>query len=236
MKAAALRGALSDRARNDRVHVVTGLLDGDAPRPSRPCGILNGLSQRKHVLVVRQRSDELTWQSLRNAPTVHMLVPDQLNTYDVLVSDDVVFTHEALLEFLAGPSKGRAVTGRVPPRAKQRREGRREMSSIHKDHRDVLLVPGHLGEELWPARREQVHVPRAPGRQQDADQDRRREGLRRQGHRVNTINRAGQAQAHPHRVRQAQGTPSAPSSRVAEGDRIDIFGGPVCLTGAGHDD
>ncbi len=63
-----------------------------------------------HQVVVAQRSDELTWQSLRNAPTVHMLVPDQLNTYDVLVSDDIVFTHEALLEFLAGPSKGRAVT------------------------------------------------------------------------------------------------------------------------------
>jgi large subunit ribosomal protein L4 len=110
MKAAALRGALSDRARNDRIHVVTGLLDGDAPSTKSAIGILNGLSQRKHVLVVAQRSDELTWQSLRNAPTVHMLVPDQLNTYDVLVSDDIVFTHEALLEFLAGPSKGRAVT------------------------------------------------------------------------------------------------------------------------------
>jgi large subunit ribosomal protein L4 len=62
------------------------------------------------VLVVAQRSDELTWQSLRNAPTVHLLVPDQLNTYDVLVSDDVVFTRDALDEFLAGRPKGRTAT------------------------------------------------------------------------------------------------------------------------------
>ena len=62
------------------------------------------------MLVVAQRSDELTWQSLRNAPTVHLLLPDQLNTYDVLVSDDIVFTQAALDEFLAGPAKGRAVT------------------------------------------------------------------------------------------------------------------------------
>jgi large subunit ribosomal protein L4 len=110
MKAAALRGALSDRARNGRIHVVTGLLDGEAPSTKSAIAILSGLSDRKHVLVVAQRSDELTWQSLRNAPTVHLLVPDQLNTYDVLVSDDIVFTHAALDEFLAGPSRGRAVT------------------------------------------------------------------------------------------------------------------------------
>src|SRR5664279_4095694 len=73
MKAAALRGALSDRARNERIHVVIGLLDGDAPSTRSAIAILSGLSQRKHVLVIAQRSDELTWQSLRNAPTVHLL-------------------------------------------------------------------------------------------------------------------------------------------------------------------
>ena len=110
MKAAALRGALSDRARNERIHVVIGLLDGDAPSTKSAIAILRGLSERKHVLVIASRSDEPTWQSLRNAPTVHLLAPDQLNTYDVLVSDDVVFTRGALDEFLAGPSKGRTVT------------------------------------------------------------------------------------------------------------------------------
>ena len=108
MKAAALRGALSDRARNGRVHVVTGLVEGDAPSTKAAVASLANLSQRRHVLVVVQRSDELTWKSLRNAETVHLLVPDQLNTYDVLVSDDVVFTRGALDEFLAGPATGRS--------------------------------------------------------------------------------------------------------------------------------
>jgi large subunit ribosomal protein L4 len=107
MKAAALRGALSDRARNGRIHVVSGVLEGDAPSTREAVAMLAGLSERRHVLVVAQRSDELTWKSLRNAVRVHLLRPDQLNTYDVLVSDDVVFTRSALDEFLAGPVKGR---------------------------------------------------------------------------------------------------------------------------------
>ena len=108
MKAAALRGALSDRARGGRLHVVSGLVEGDAPSTGGAVAALAGISERSHVLVVIQRSDELTWKSLRNAARVHVLVPDQLNTYDVLVSDDVVFTRAALEEFLAGPPKGRS--------------------------------------------------------------------------------------------------------------------------------
>jgi large subunit ribosomal protein L4 len=108
MKAAALRGALSDRARNGRIHVVASLLPGETPSTSAAVAVLAGISERKHVLVVAQRSDELTWKSLRNAETVHLLAADQLNTYDVLVSDDVVFTRGALDEFLAGPAKGRS--------------------------------------------------------------------------------------------------------------------------------
>jgi large subunit ribosomal protein L4 len=110
MKAAALRAALSDRARNGRVHVVTALVEGDAPSTRAAVTSLANLSSRRHVLVVVQREDELTRKSLRNAQTVHMLVPDQLNTYDVLVSDDVVFTRGALEEFLAGPARGRSAT------------------------------------------------------------------------------------------------------------------------------
>ena len=108
MKAAALRGALSDRARNGRIHVVSGLLEGDAPSTRRAVAAVAGLSERRHVLVVVQRSDELTWKSLRNAVSVHLLAPSQLNTYDVLVSDDVVFTRDALDEFLTCPVKGRS--------------------------------------------------------------------------------------------------------------------------------
>ena len=111
MKAAALRGALSDRARNGRIHVVTGLTAGDAPSTKSAVSILTRLSERRHVLVVAQRSDENTWKSLRNAEQVHLLLPGQLNTYDVLVSDDVVFTRAALEEFLAGPVKGRSAKG-----------------------------------------------------------------------------------------------------------------------------
>jgi len=109
MKAAALRGALSDRARAGRVHVVTGFgIDGQ-PSTKAAINSLANLSPRKHVLVVLERGDELTSKSLRNAEQVHLLVADQLNTYDVLVSDDVVFTEGALAAFLAGPATGSSV-------------------------------------------------------------------------------------------------------------------------------
>ena len=109
MKAAALRGALSDRARGGRVHVVTGLVDGEAPSTKAAVAALAHLSGRKHVLVVVPRADEVTWKSLRNAERVHLLVPDQLNTYDVLLSDDVVFTKAAFDAFVAGPQTGKSV-------------------------------------------------------------------------------------------------------------------------------
>jgi len=110
MKAAALRGALSDRARAGRVHVVTGFGVNEAPSTKAAVSVLDTLSGRKHVLVVVERADELAWKSLRNVERVHLLVADQLNTYDVLVSDDVVFTQGALDTFLAGPAKGRGAT------------------------------------------------------------------------------------------------------------------------------
>jgi large subunit ribosomal protein L4 len=102
MKAAALRGALSDRARNDRVHVVEGLVSGDAPSTKAALAALAGLSDRSRYLVVLERSDALTWLSLRNAPEVHIVAVDQLNTYDVLSADDVVFTKGAYDAFVNG--------------------------------------------------------------------------------------------------------------------------------------
>ncbi len=111
MKAAALRGALSDRARNGRVHVVTSLVSGEVPSTKAAAATLAKVSESRHVLVVAERSDALTWKSLGNVPTVHLLEPGQLNTYDVLVSDDVVFTRGALEAFLAGPAKGRSAKG-----------------------------------------------------------------------------------------------------------------------------
>ena len=102
MKAAALRGALSDRARNGRIHVVESLLSGDKPSTKSALAGLAGLSDRVRFLVVLERTDALTWLSLRNAPEVHIVAVDQLNTYDVLASDDVVFTKGAYDAFVNG--------------------------------------------------------------------------------------------------------------------------------------
>ena len=111
MKLAALRGALSDRARNGRVHVVSSLLPGDVPSTKAAATALARVTGSKHVLVVVERSDELTWLSLRNVVSVHVLDPGQLNTYDVLISDDVVFTQGSLEAFLAGPASGKSAKG-----------------------------------------------------------------------------------------------------------------------------
>ena len=102
MKAAALRGALSDRARNDRVHVVDGLVSGDKPSTKAALAALTSLTDRVGYLVVLERSDAITWLSLRNAPEVHIVAVDQLNTYDVLAADDVVFTQGAYDAFVNG--------------------------------------------------------------------------------------------------------------------------------------
>jgi large subunit ribosomal protein L4 len=111
MKAAALRGALSDRARYGRVHVVSALVDGDTPSTRAATEALAAVSENRNLLVVVDRSDELTWKSLRNNPAVHLIEPGQLNTYDVLVSDDVIFTEGALNTFLAGPPSGKSAKG-----------------------------------------------------------------------------------------------------------------------------
>jgi len=105
MKAAALRGALSDRARYGRVHVVDHLIEGDTPKTKTALKALREVTQAKRVLVVLDREDEVTWKSLRNEPSVHVLVSDQLNTYDVLINDDVVFTQAAYDEFIARASR-----------------------------------------------------------------------------------------------------------------------------------
>jgi large subunit ribosomal protein L4 len=106
MKAAALRGALSDRLSHGRVLVVSGFVDGDVPRTKDAVAVLAGAVTRgEKVLVVAHRDDELTWKSLRNVPSVHVLTEDQLNTYDVLASDHVVFTEQALTAFVSRSAK-----------------------------------------------------------------------------------------------------------------------------------
>jgi large subunit ribosomal protein L4 len=109
MKAAALRGALSDRAASGRIAVVSGFVDGDQPRTHDAMAVLRtaiGLLDAKlnaRVLVVAQAEDEVTWKSLRNAPGVRLLATGQLNTYDVLASEHIVFTEAALSAFTGQP-------------------------------------------------------------------------------------------------------------------------------------
>ncbi len=100
MKAAALRGALSDRARDGRVHVVEAFVVGEKPSTKAAVATLRKVTESTKVLVVLSSLDELNWVSLRNEPTVHLIEAGQLNTYDVLVADEVVFTKDALDEFL----------------------------------------------------------------------------------------------------------------------------------------
>jgi len=101
MIAAALRGALSDRARNGRIHAITELVAGQTPSTKNARAFLGTLTDRKQVLVVIGRTDETGAKSVRNLPGVHVLTPDQLNTYDVLRSDDVVFSVEALNAYIS---------------------------------------------------------------------------------------------------------------------------------------
>jgi len=105
MKAAALRGALSDRARDGRVHVVEAFIGTETPSTKAAVATLRKLTESRKVLVVLSSTDELNWISLRNEPTVHLIEAGQLNTYDVLVADEVVFTSEALDEFLGVPAE-----------------------------------------------------------------------------------------------------------------------------------
>ncbi|BCJ71174.1 50S ribosomal protein L4 [Catellatospora sp. IY07-71] len=106
MKAAALRGALSDRARNGKLHVVSGFVAGETPSTKAALATLKATAgEARRVLVVLGANDEINWVSLRNVPEVHLLEAGQLNTYDVLVSDEVVFTAEALEEFLGVPAE-----------------------------------------------------------------------------------------------------------------------------------
>ncbi|GAA5178129.1 50S ribosomal protein L4 [Rugosimonospora acidiphila] len=103
MKAAALRGALSDRARGGHLHLVESFVDTERPSTKTALGVLSKVTESKRVLVVLTAEDENNWLSLRNVPTVHLIEAGQLNTYDVLVADDVVFTAAALDEFLGLP-------------------------------------------------------------------------------------------------------------------------------------
>jgi large subunit ribosomal protein L4 len=107
MIAAALRGVLSDRQRNDRLHVLDQI--ANAPSTKAALSAVRQFSERKNLLVVVSRTEDLAWRSLRNAENLHLLVPDQLNAYDILKSDDVVFSEAAIKDFLKAKTAGKSV-------------------------------------------------------------------------------------------------------------------------------
>jgi large subunit ribosomal protein L4 len=109
MVAAALRGALSDRARDGQVFVIKEIVSGETPSTKAALASLAAFGDLTKVLVVLDRFEDVAWLSLRNIATVHALAVDQLNTYDVLVNDKVVFTEAALAAFVAGPATGKSV-------------------------------------------------------------------------------------------------------------------------------
>lgn len=107
MVAAALRGALSDRANDGRIFVVSELVTGETPSTKAALATLKSVASCEKVLVVLGRDEDVAWLSLRNVATVHAISADQLNAYDVLCAEEIVFTQAALDAFLAGPTKGK---------------------------------------------------------------------------------------------------------------------------------
>ena len=100
MIAAALLGALSDRARQGRLHVVDQLVSGDVPSTKSAAAAIAQITDRRRVLLVLTRDDSVAVKSVRNLEDLHGLYVDQLNAYDVLVSDDVLFTKAAYDAFV----------------------------------------------------------------------------------------------------------------------------------------
>lgn len=109
MIAAALLGAISDRARGERLHIVDSIGTGTTPSTKAAASLLSTVAG-KHVLIVLERGDEVGYKSVRNLPAVHVLWADQLNAYDVIVSDDIVFTKAAFEAFVGSKQKKEEVS------------------------------------------------------------------------------------------------------------------------------
>ncbi len=135
MIAAALRGALSDRARGGRIHVVDSLSGGGVPSTKSAVELLSAFAASKHVLVVLDRSDEVSRKSVRNIPSVHVLAYDQLNAYDVLVSDDIVFTKSAFDAFVGG-SAAPSVTTDAAEETVQAQAGKKKVPAAPASEKD----------------------------------------------------------------------------------------------------
>ena len=109
----ALRSALSDRAAEGRVLVVDAW-GWDSPSTKQALAALAALEVAGRTLVVLERSDEALWKSFRNLPEVQCLDVAELNAYDVLVNDWVVFTTATLPRAGAAPTRGEGAQGAEP--------------------------------------------------------------------------------------------------------------------------
>lgn len=105
MVAAALRQSLSDRARHERIHIVKGFVEGDTPSTKTAVKLLEKVNDLRKALVVVGRTDEVNALSLRNLPQVQLIFADQLNSYDVLATEDVIFLEEAFTAWVAANTK-----------------------------------------------------------------------------------------------------------------------------------
>ena len=138
MIAAALRGVLSDRARGGRIHVIDSLSVGDVPSTRTIVALLTSITTSSHVLIVIERNDIVSQKSVRNLPGVHVLTWDQLNAYDVVVSDDIVFTKGAFDGFVAGPVK----TVQVEPTENDAPVSKKRISPERAAARRALAITG----------------------------------------------------------------------------------------------
>ncbi len=218
MIAAALRGALSDRARNGRIHAVTELVEGQAPSTKSAKTFLATLTENKHVLIVIGRTDETGAKSVRNLPGVHVLSPDQLNTYDVLKADDVVFSVEALDSLhLSSHEQGRGGVG---------------LMATVTDPRDIILAPV-ISEKSYGLIEENVYTFVV---HPDSNKTQIKIAIEKifkvEGRLGEHPQPAGQAQAHPRRLRQAQGH-QARHRHAGRGQQADRPVRSTGLAGAG---
>ena len=194
MIVAALRGALSDRARNGRIHAVTELVEGQTPSTKSAKAFLATLTEHKQVLVVIGRSDETGALSVRNLPGVHVLSPDQLNTHDVLKADDVVFSVEALNAYIT--AQHQAPKGRC---------GGFGLMATVTDPRDIILSPV-ISEKSYGLIEDNVYTFVV---HPDSNKTQIKIAIEKIFKVKVDVGEhpqpAGQAQAHPRRLRQAQG-------------------------------
>ena len=104
MKAAALRYALSDRANAGRIAIVDFGIK-DVPSTKAAVAALTPVTKDQFTTVVLSRENINEWMSVRNIPTVHVIFADQLNTYDVITAQYVVFSKEGFEAFVAAKTE-----------------------------------------------------------------------------------------------------------------------------------